>query len=194
VLSTPSSGRKKLRQNPLQFIYIGRLVFYKNVEVLIRAVNIARKTEPQIKLIIAGGGPYESVIKDLINELNLELNIKLTGFVSAKEKFELLSQSNSLVFPSLCEGFGLVILEAFSQNKPVLVSNVRPMSDIISHNETGYVLDPHDENEWAKKILELIKNPDISLKMGSVGRESLEREFSIEKMYDKIIKMYENFA
>jgi len=185
---------KKVQQNPLQFIYIGRLVFYKNVEVLIRAVNIARKTEPQIKLIIAGGGPYESVIKDLINELNLELNIKLTGFVSAKEKFELLSQSNSLVFPSLCEGFGLVILEAFSQNKPVLVSNVRPMSDIISHNETGYVLDPHDENEWAKKILELIKNPDISLKMGSVGRESLEREFSIEKMYDKIIKMYENFA
>jgi len=185
---------KKVQQNPLQFIYIGRLVFYKNVEVLIRAVNIARKTEPQIKLIIAGGGPYESAIKDLINELNLELNIKLTGFVSAKEKFELLSQSNSLVFPSLCEGFGLVILEAFSQNKPVLVSNVRPMSDIISHNETGYVLDPHDENEWAKKILELIKNPDISLKMGSVGRERLEREFSIEKMYDKIIKMYENFA
>jgi len=183
---------KKVQQNPFQFIYIGRLVFYKNLEVLIKAVNIVKKTEPQIKLIIAGGGPHENVIRNLISKLNLDSNVELMGFVSAKEKFELLSQSNSLVFPSLCEGFGLVILEAFSQNKPVLASNMRPMSDIISNNETGYVLDPHDENEWAKRMLELIKNPEISSKMGSVGREILERDYNMQKMYDKIIKMYES--
>ena len=68
------------------------------------------------------------------------------------------------------------------------------MSDIVSHNETGYVLDPHDETEWAKKIFELIKNPEISLGMGRLGREQLESKYSMQKMYEKIIKMYESFV
>ena len=185
---------KKIQQNPLQFIYIGRLVFYKNLEVLIKAINIARKTEPKIKLVIVGGGPHESEIRNLINELKLESNIKLIGYVTTKEKFELLSQSNAMVFPSLCEGFGLVILEAFSQNKPVLVSDIRPMSDIVSNNETGYVLDPHDEHEWARKMLELIQNPEISINMGQIGMEQLESRYSMQKMYEEIIQMYKNYV
>ena len=185
---------KKIQQNPLQFIYIGRLVFYKNLEVLIKAINIVRKTEPKIKLMIIGGGPHESEIRNLINELKLESNIKLIGYVTTKEKFELLSQSNAMVFPSLCEGFGLVILEAFSQNKPVLVSDIRPMSDIVSNNETGYVLDPHDEHEWARKMLELIQNPEISINMGQIGMEQLESRYSMQKMYEEIIQMYKNYV
>jgi len=185
---------KQSKQNSYQFLYVGRLVFYKNLEVLIKAVNIVRETEPRIKLVIVGGGPHEKVIRNLIYKLNLESNIVLVGYVSTKEKLNLISQSNALLFPSVCEGFGLVILEAFSQNKPVLVSNIKPMSDIVSPNETGYVLDPHDETEWAKKILELIKNPEISLGMGRLGREQLESKYSMQKMYEKIIKMYESFV
>jgi len=180
------------QQNSLQFIYIGRLVFYKNLEVLIKAVKIVKETEPQIKLKIVGGGPHESTIRNLIHDLRLESNVELKGYLSTKEKLDLLSQSNALLFPSLCEGFGLVILEAFSQNKPVLVSDMRPMSDIVSHNETGYVLDPHDEMEWAKKMLELIKNPEISSKMGNAGRENLEDKYNVQKMCEKIIQMYES--
>jgi len=180
-------------QNSFLFVYIGRLVFYKNIEVLIKAINIARKTEPQIKLVIMGGGPHENVIKNLIKELNLESNVELAGYVNTKDKFELLSKSNALVFPSLCEGFGLVILEAFSQNKPALVSNIRPMSDIVSHNETGYVLDPYDEYVWAKAMLELIKNPELSIRMGRQANEQLKNNYNMQKMYEKILQMYENF-
>lgn len=182
------------KQNPLHFVYVGRLVFYKNLEVLVKAIKIVRKTEPSIKLTIAGGGPHEKIIKKLIHDLELESNVELVGYVSTKDKFELIAQSNALLFPSLCEGFGLVILEAFSQNKPVLVSDVRPLSDIVSQNQTGYVLDPHNENEWATKILELIKNPEISIKMGEAGRRDLENNYNTQKMYEKIIQMYENFV
>ncbi len=185
---------KQSKQNSYQFLYVGRLVFYKNLEVLIKAINIVRKTEPKIKLVIVGGGPHEKVIRNLINKLNLESNIVLTGHVSTKEKLDLISQSNALLLPSVCEGFGLVILEAFSQNKPALVSDIRPMSDIVSHNETGYVINSHDEEKWAQKMLELIRNPEISLKMGNAGRENLEREYDVQKMYEKIIKMYESFV
>jgi len=184
----------KNQVNPFCFIVIGRLVFYKNIKVLVKAINIVKKTEPQIKLLIVGGGPEEEEIKNLIFENKLESNIELLGYVTTEEKFRLLSQSNAFLFPSLCEGFGLVILEAFSQNKPVLVSNVRPMSDIISNNETGYVIEPHNEEQWAEKILELIKNIEISKQMGEKGRAVLERNYDVNKMYEKIIEMYENYV
>src|SRR5690348_2161335 len=126
--------------NPLQFVYIGRLVFYKNLEVIIKAINIAKKVEPKIKLIIAGDGPHRKTLEVLTKKLQLENNVEIRGYVSVDEKSRLIATSNALLFPSLCEGFGLVILEAFSQERPVLVSNIRPMSDIVTHEKNGYVL------------------------------------------------------
>lgn len=177
--------------NPFQFVCVGRLVFYKNLEVLIKAISLAKKTEPKIKLVMVGGGPHKHVIEDLVNQLGLQSNVEFKGYVTAEEKKKIISQSNSLLFPSLCEGFGLVILEAFSQKKPVLVSNIRPSSDIISHGITGYVLDPYDEHVWSEHILKLAHNPEESVKMGENCSELLEKKFSQDIMYKKILKMYE---
>jgi len=183
---------KKTESNPFQFVCIGRLVFYKNLEVVIKAIRIAKKSVPKIKLIILGDGPQKKILENLVNELELNQNVEFKGFVTTEEKEELIAKSNALLFPSKCEGFGLVILEAFEQKKPVLVSNIRPMSDIISHRETGFVLEPDKENEWSNALLELISDFEFSAKMGSNGRKVLEEKFNVEDMYKKIIKMYEN--
>jgi len=114
----------------------------------------------------------------------------MKGYVDTNEKFRLISESNAMLFPSLCEGFGLVILEAFSQNKPVLVSDIRPMSDIINHEETGFVLNSENEDEWAEHILKLIKNPQESQRMGENGNHILKIKYSQELFYENIIKMY----
>jgi len=176
--------------NPLQFVYVGRLVFYKNVEVLIQAIKIAKKEEPKIKLVIVGDGPHRLSLENLAKKLGVTSNVIFKGYVTQKVRNELIASSNALAFPSLCEGFGLVILEAFSQDKPVLVSNVRPMSDMISHKKTGLILDPHSGQEWADAMLELSKKPDEATHMGIAGKELLEKEHSLDKMYEKIIRMY----
>jgi len=181
---------KKIQPNFSQFIFVGRLVFYKNIEVLIKAIDIARQKQPGIKLIIVGGGPHKEVLMNLTRKLELHSNIEFRGFVSADEKIKLIAQSNALLFPSLCEGFGLVILEAFSQSKPVIVSDVRPMSDIVSHGDVGYVLEPHDERIWAEYLLKLIENPQVSEIMGKNGLDLLKSTYHQELMYQNIIKMY----
>lgn len=175
---------------PFQFIYIGRLVFYKNLEVVIKAISIVKKEYPKVSLIIAGGGPHRASLERLVNDLKLQDNVKFTGFVSAKEKNRLLASSQALVFPSLCEGFGLAILEAFSHKKPVLVSNVRPLSDIVSDKLTGFVLPPHDEKEWVKALENIISDPQNSHRIGLAGNELLETTYTIGKMRDKVLKMY----
>jgi len=177
--------------NPFQFIYVGRLVFYKNIEVLIRAIHIAQKTEPRIKLLVVGDGPHKEELINITKKLEIESNIEFRGYVTAKEKAKLISQSNSLVFPSLCEGFGLVILEAFSQSKPVLVSDVRPLSDIVLHGRTGYVLNPNDEKIWAECLLKLAKNPHESEKMGKNGFDLIKTKYNEDLMYQKIFRLYE---
>ena len=112
------------------------------------------------------------------------------GFVDIKEKEKLIATSNAMVFPSLCEGFGLVILEAFSHKKPVLASNIPPMSDILSDGKNGFLLDPYDENEWSKILIRLIRNPETSKNLGISGNKALQEKFQVSNMYEKIIEMY----
>ena len=176
--------------NPQQFVYVGRLVFYKNLEVIIKAMNIVRRTYPQIILFIVGDGPHRKNLEDLVNQLNLQDNIKFTGFVSKDEKLRKISTSQALVFPSLCEGFGLVILEAFSQDKPVLVSNIRPMSDIVTHEKNGYVLDPYDEHVWAEHLIKTMNNSSDTSRMGKNGNKLLAESYNQEVTYHKVISMY----
>ncbi len=175
----------------LQFVYVGRLVFYKNLEVVLKALKIVKKTYSEIKLIIVGDGPHRKNLESLVQKLKIEANVKFAGFLPAVNIIYLLSSFQALVFPSVCEGFGLVILEAFAQNKPVLVANIRPLSDIVSDGNTGYVLSPYNESDWADAIKKIIENPDKSSQMGTKGKELLEKEYNIEKMYAGIFHMYQ---
>lgn len=182
---------KHVTPKPLQFVYVGRLVFYKNLEVVIRAVDMLRKIHREVKLTIIGNGPHRNSLEALVKKLGLEANIEFKGYVNSQEKSRMINESNALVFPSLCEGFGLVILEAYEQKRPVLVSDIRPMSDIVSNGVTGYVLNPYDEKIWADCLVEIIKNPQKALMTGQNGFQRLITQYDQESMYQKIIKMYQ---
>lgn len=177
---------------PYQFVYVGRLVFYKNLEVVLRAIHIIKKEIPEITLNIAGDGPHRKNLERIVERLNLKNNVRFNGFVSNEEKSTLLESSQALVFPSLCEGFGLVLLEAFIHKKPVLVSNIPPLSDIVSNGYTGMVISAQDEIQWADAMMEIINNPEKTMQMGQRGRQVLEKIYSIDNMYYNLIKMYED--
>lgn len=181
-----------IESNSKQFVYVGRLVFYKNLEVVIKAVNMIKNLQSKVKLIVVGDGPYKKTLEAFVEKLNLQNNVEFKGYVSAEEKTKIIAASHALVFPSLCEGFGLVILEAFAQGKPVLVSDIRPMSDIVTHNVTGFVLDPHDENQWAEHMLKIMNEPQQATTMGNNGNVLLGSKYNQEAMYQKIIQMYES--
>lgn len=176
--------------NPYQLVYVGRLVFYKNLQVVIKALKLLKEKFPKIIFIIIGKGPYRDNLERLVDQNNLQNNVIFKGHVSEEEKNNLISTSQALVFPSLFEGFGLVILEAFMQKKPILVSDVRPLSDIVSHKETGLVIPAHDEKEWVKAIESIIQEPIKASRMGQEGRIVLEQDYTLHKMEKLILNMY----
>jgi len=175
-----------------QFVYLGRLVFYKNVEIILQAFKTVSNELPDAKLVIAGDGPHKESLQELAKKLAINDNITFVGYVTPQQKAKLLAESNALLFPSTIEGFGLVILESFQQKRPVLVSDIPPMSDIVENNKTGLVIDPHDEKRWADAIIGLIKNPLESERMGENGNKILKAKYSQKLFYEKLVKMYKD--
>jgi len=189
--SIPIKSAQKVPVVPFQFVYVGRLTLHKNLPLALRAIKKLASKYPKIKLIIAGDGDYRKHLEKIVSALGIQQNVVFKGHVTEDEKYRLLASSQALVFPSLFEGFGLVILEAFMQKKPVLVPNVRPLSDIVEDQKTGWILGKNDEGQWAKTIENIIENPKISIKMGNQARKVLEEKYSIEVFYQNILNMYQ---
>jgi glycosyltransferase involved in cell wall biosynthesis len=176
-------------------LYIGRLVFYKKVDILIEAFRSVVLEQSDAKLIVIGDGPMGDEWKKLTADYQLSANILFLGNVSNIEKIKLLSNCSCLALPSIFEGFGLVILESFIMKKPVLVPNVKPFDEIVDDGIDGFIL-PHDDSlAWANKIKVLLKNKDLCKAMGENGRSKYIRKFeffdsinNIEKLYYELIK------
>jgi glycosyltransferase involved in cell wall biosynthesis len=176
-------------------LYIGRLVAGKNLQTVIIAFKKVVETMPDAKLFVIGDGPLRQEWQQLVNFNNLEKNVIFLGHISSrKSKYELLSKASAVVFPSTSEGFAMVPIEAFQMAKPLLISDIRPSDEIVDNNVDGYLLPPNDPNQWADKILFLLKNPEICEDMGSKGRLKVLETFNMTTVSDQMERLYEKLV
>lgn len=125
-------------------IYTGRLLEHKNVDKLIHAIALVKKTYPGITCRIVGNGPEEVNLKNLVKKLQLENNVLFNDFLPEnKDIFALIKSSKTFVLPSSREGFGLVAIEAQSLGVPVLTYNHvhNAAKDLIKDGGNGYLFD-----------------------------------------------------
>jgi glycosyltransferase involved in cell wall biosynthesis len=186
---TPYSGNITKKQ--LQAIYVGRLVFYKNIDVIIEAFAIIIKKIPTAKLLIVGDGPMKNSISEKIKGMGLENNIQLCGNVTEEQKIKLIQESTMLLNPSLIEGFGIVVLEAFAAGKPVLVSDTKPLSDLVTDSVDGFVLKSDDPQAWASTITNLFNDDSLAEKLGLAGRQKVKK-YTISNLVNDLTAMYES--
>jgi glycosyltransferase involved in cell wall biosynthesis len=173
-------------------LFIGRLVYYKNLDVIISCFSEIVKKIPEAKLMVVGDGPMRSKWETLSMQSGLENNIRFMGFVCHETKKMLLSKCSALVLPSTFEGFGLVILEAFAMKKPALVSDVEPFDEIVDNGRDGYLIPLKDKAEWVKRIVEVLLDRERSCSMGANGRRKVEDKFSLDRFVDRIEHLYES--
>ncbi len=174
-----------------QAIFVGRLVFYKNLDMIINAfVKVVEKI-PDSKLIIVGNGPQRNHLEKLSENLGLKNNVSFTGNISDAEKVRLISESQVLLNPSLVEGFGIVVLEGFACGKPVIVSDSKPLSDLVDDSIDGYIMSSTDANSWASTIVELFSDDAKCVKMGIQGKKKVSEKYSIFKLSNDIISLYQ---
>ncbi|HPU94825.1 MAG TPA: glycosyltransferase, partial [Candidatus Gracilibacteria bacterium] len=124
-----------------------------------------------------------------VKKLNLEEKVIMPGYIEEIEKTYLYENCSLFAFPSLYEGFGFPILEAFSFNKPVLTSHVSCLPEVAG--EAACYVDPFDPEDIARGLEKIISDKDYSKKLIDGGKERLNHfswEKSVKQTFDVLTK------
>ena len=189
------SIRDKYRLPESYILHVGRLDPLKNIPVLIKAFHILKTRDYYLgKLVLVGRVEEKQpdrIIDLLINELNLQNDIIVLGYISEKDMPAIFSGASVKVFPSLNEGFGFAALEAMACGTPVIANDIEALREVISCG--GLLIKDIDEKKIADAIIEILRNKkyqEYLIKMG-IERSNL---FTSEKTANEMIKIYEKYA
>lgn len=167
---------------------VGRLVYYKGFEYLIRAM-----TQVRGKLLIIGDGPLRGKLVDLIGSLGLREKVILAGHIPGKlipyyhaaDIFALASVARS-------EAFGIVQIEAMAAGLPIVNTSLDSGVPFVSlDGQTGFTAAPADPEALAAAINRLLDNPELRQEFGSAARARAQREFSLDTMTSRTLALYE---
>ncbi len=160
VNSNKVTSRKKYNSKTVdKYIYVGQLIERKNIDTIIKALNIAYP-DKQFILNIIGVGVLEASLKSLAKELELSDNVNFLGRVSREEVINLMMESEIFTMVSKNEAFGLVYLEAMCSGCIVVASKDEGIDGVIINGENGFLCSAGDEIELAS-IYKKIRNLSI---------------------------------
>lgn len=182
-----------LSQNNLKieqyFIFAGIVGPRKNIEVIIRAVNLYNELrEDKLPLVIVGSSK-ERVLNNVVDRENLS-NLVFPGWVSDDDLKALLSGARAFLFPSLYEGFGLPILEAMACKTPVIVSNNSCLPEIAGGK--AILCDPNLVDDWTGAMLKLDDMTLAEIETIKEEGKSWAESFQWKNAYNVIKKIIKN--
>jgi len=189
LFSVKEEMRKKLgiAKDAKVILTVRRLVYKNGVDTLIDAARLAIKKKPALVFIIAGKGPDMANIQRQIEQLGLEKNIKLTGFIADKDLPLYYNAADLFVLPSKSgEGLPLVALEAMACDLPVVATNVGGISEILVKN-FGKLVPPNNPEALADAIIQFT---DFNIARGEL-RAIVEAQYSWDRNVDQLVEIYE---
>jgi glycosyltransferase involved in cell wall biosynthesis len=166
---------------------VARLVPVKGVRYLIEAMPVVRAAVPGATAVIVGDGPLRGELERHAAALGLAGAVIWLGLRT--DVAEIMQCSDLVVVPSLNEGMGRVIVEAFSAGRPVVGSRVSGIQDLIVDGETGFLVPPADPRTLAEAIVRSLMDPERARAMGASARYAAEA-FSADLMLAKIDALY----
>jgi glycosyltransferase involved in cell wall biosynthesis len=172
-------------------LFAGRLIREKNVDKLISIIPEVKEDFRHIKCGIIGDGPEREKLMKLVNDLNLGNNIEFLGFLEYESLIAYMKSSDIFVFPSVREGFGIILLEAMAAGMPVLAvrSKYSAASDMLDGNN-GLLC---NLNELKDSISDLLSNESLRRKLIKGGYE-YSKVMQWDRIAQEVLKVYENFA
>lgn len=176
------------------FVYVGRLVWWKAVELLIEAFG---KLNGPARLLIVGDGEDRAKLENIAEMITTDkLKIEFAGFHPQKEIRHMLASSRALILPSLRECGGAVILEAFASNTTAIATAWGGPLDYITQDENGILVTPTTKPEFIDGLRDamqdLIENPGKAKRLGNRGRQDVEAHYDWAAKAKKMVSIYED--
>jgi len=182
--------RLGIKRSDKFFLFIGRLEEKKNIYRLMKAFKGFSEKFSNYKLILAGmrGHGFNKILKKSLKSGLFE-NVLMPGYITDKEKHVLLKYCDAFVFPSLFEGFGFPILEAYTYGKPVLNSRAASIPEVAG--EGCIYVNPHSIESIEEGLIKLVKNPDLKKEKYDIQREQLAKFDWKEAIKKTIVSLYD---
>ena len=171
----PNSGldRVAIRQRfgldpekPL-FLYVGRIDIEKNLDVIIKALAIAKRSD--VQFAIAGQGSQEANLRQLAVQIDVDHQVHFLGPVNHAALPDLLNSADIFVMPGKAESFSIATLEAMACAKPVLAAKAAALPELVAHFVNGYLFRPDSSDEAAAGLKILANSRDRWLAMGKAS-------------------------
>ncbi len=180
----PFSGR---------ILFVGRLRYYKGLDNLLHALVPL----PDVRLTIAGDGPMRGKWESLTRQLGISGRVSFLGEIDDATLAHVYHQADLFVLPanSRAEAFGTVLLEAMACGLPCLTTEVGTGSSwVVQDGVTGCVVPPDQPAVLCAAIQNLFSDPEKLRRMGRAGRARVEQEFTVQRMIDRVMRVYEECA
>lgn len=186
----PNIPTKKSTLTSKNLVAVGRFVPEKDFLTLIEVMNLAVKSDPEIKLTLIGDGPEMPLIKQKIKNLHLDESITLTGFLPQAQIEKYYYDSSLFILTSVTEAFALVITEAMSYGLPVIAFDRASGARAHINKNTGILIQNSDTQAMASAIVKLL-NDRQSLKDYQNHINKTIQQYSLKenaKLWSQIVK------
>ena len=193
---TPEALRKEYGVRPDQPVIgiVGNIRAWKGQETVVRALIEVLKVHPDTVCFFVGSpsavdATYVERLNTIIAEAGIAANVRFTGYQSDPASF--VNMMSIVMHASIePEPFGMVVLEAMAQRKPIVGSRAGGVVEMVVDGKTGYTFPPGDSAELARRLIELLSDPQLAARMGEAGYARLLESFTIRQYMDGIHEVY----
>jgi len=171
--------------------FVGRLDdAFKGISYLIKSVAILKPIMPLLNLIIVGEGRDRAALERLAKTLGLKESVHFIGAHADLE--QIYPGFNVLALPSLSEGFGIVLLQAMAASLPVVASRVGGIPEVVSDQETGFLVKPADPEALARALQSVLIDRNKAVQMGERGLKRVREFFNLDNIIPRLETIYED--
>lgn len=168
-------------------VMVAALVPHKDPATFVRAIHEARRRVPGLRALLVGEGELRPMLESLIAQLNLAGTLTLTGY--RPDADALLAAADVFVLSSEEEGLGTVLLDALAAGTPVAATSGGGIPEIIEHDRSGLLVEPHDHAGLGTAIARLLTDHALRARVIEGGRARV-RQFSVEETARRTLEVY----
>jgi glycosyltransferase involved in cell wall biosynthesis len=169
-------------------LFLGRIVDQKGPDLLVEAIPKILVNRSDSKFIFAGEGGMRQYLQKRVTELGVEWATRFLGLLPLPLLIELLNSVDIVCIPSRNEPFGIVLLESWAADRPVVATDVGGLGENIENFVDGVKVYPNpDSVAWG--IIYLLNNPDVMKQISENGRKKAEM-FSWTNVAEQLMKTY----
>lgn len=177
----------KIEQEEKIIITVSRLVKKNGIDDLIKA---GQYLDFPFKILIAGVGPDESKLRDLVEKLNLQDKVLFLGYISYSDLPKYYSVADVFIRPSLSEGLGNVFLEAMAIGLPIIGTPIGGIPDFLKDRKTGLFCETENPQSVSEKIKEILSDNSLRETLTKNGLDLVREKYDWDKIALKIEQVY----